>query len=63
MTTIAIRKISTSVLAMYFQVPPPYKVSLSSSGRKKLSMIKIFKFFVSDHLKSRTHQLDLEERD
>ena len=54
METINVRKISTSVLAVYFQVLYKVcKVSFPSSGRrKKLSMIKIFKLFVSFHLKN-----------
>ena len=52
METMTVRKISTSVLAMYFQVLLVCKVLLPPDDQeKKLSVIKIFKFFVSDHLK------------
>ena len=53
METMTVGKISTSVLVMYFQVLRVCKVSsLPSSGmqEKKLSMIKIPKLFVLDHL-------------
>ena len=51
METMTITKILASVFAIYFQVLWLHKVSLPLSGReKKLSIIKSFNFFVSDHL-------------
>ena len=48
METMTVTKISTSVLAMYFHVLWLYTVPLPSSRRRK-SMVKILKYFVSDH--------------
>ena len=52
MEMMTIRKISTSVLAVYFQVLGLYKVVLPSSGRRKVISDQNFHFFVSDHLNS-----------
>ena len=49
--TMTATKILTSFFAVYFQVLLMYKVSLPSSGRKKLVNNQNFRFFVSDHLK------------
>ena len=48
METTTARKISPSVLAMYFQVLAVQ--SFIPWQEKKLSMIKIIQIFVSDHL-------------
>ena len=48
METTTARKISPSVLAMYFQVLTVQ--SFIPWQEKKLSMIKIIQIFVSDHL-------------
>ena len=49
MKTRTLRNISTSVLAMYFQVLLTCFITIKWQ-EKKLSMIKIFKLFVSDDL-------------
>ena len=45
METMTIRKISTSVLAVYFEVLGLYKVALPSSGRRKVISDQNFKIF------------------
>ena len=55
MEAMAVRKISTPILAMYFQVLQVCKFSFYHQlikWQKKLSMIKMFKLFVSDHRES-----------
>ena len=60
METMTVRKIFTSVLAIYFKVLSICKCFIAIKlQEKKLSMIEIFKLFVSDHLKpeNRLHKM------
>ena len=59
MEMMTIRKISISVLAVYFQVLGLYKVALPSSGRRKVISDQNFQFFLFlTTLIAKVHSMD-----